>query len=237
MVKSTRIWVCFGVVAVLLLLVLGCSGGDDTAETTETRPKPAEPVDGSFVGELSGGDGFVAVLASPATEGQKRRDVELFVVDGERVSAWFSGQISNNAFVAKAGDGDAEARGKLSEESATGSVELPGGKRVRYSAGRPAGAAGFYDLNVTPAGKLKGASAAGIGVRGAITLEEGTGTLRLADGRRLRFDVTEHPASDLARLEPGDVWVIVLADGELRGAGKSRPSADNGDSGFLIRSS
>lgn len=236
MVKLTRILVRFGVVAVLLLLVLGCSGGDDTAETTETRPKPAEPVDGSFVGQLSRGDGFIAVVAAPAAAGEDEREVELFVVDGSSVSEWFSGPISDNAFVAKSDDGDGEASGKLTAETVTGTVELSDGKKARYTAGRPAGAAGFYDLSFTPAGKLKGASAAGLGVTGRINLPNGTGTLKLADGRRLKFTISEAPAADLARLGAGQVRLIVLPDGELRGAGKSRPSADDGDAGFLIRS-
>jgi hypothetical protein len=237
MAKSTRIWACLCVVGILLLPLVGCSGDDNPATETAGRPaKPAEPVDGSFVGRLPRGDAFVSVVAAPAAAGQEERDVELFVVDGSRISEWFSGSISDNAFVAKSDDGDAEARGKLSAKMVTGTVELPDGKTVRYTARRPGGAAGLYNLSVNPAGKLKGTSAAGLGVRGAIRLEEGTGTLRLADGRRLRFDIVEDSAGGLARLRPGDVWVIVLPDGEFRGAGKSRQSADDGGSAFFVHS-
>jgi hypothetical protein len=235
--RRIGIWACFGVVAVLAVPLLGCSGDEAaTTETTETRPTPAEPVDGSFVGRLSRGGGFVAVVAAPAAAGEEERDVEVFVVDGSSVSEWFSGPISGNAFVAKSTDGDGEARGKLTANTVTGTVELSDGDEVRYTARRPGGAAGLYGLSVTPAGKLEGASAAGLGVRGAIRLDEGTGTLRLADGRRLRFEVAEGSAGGLARLRPGEVWVIVLADGELRGAGKSRQSDDDGGSGFFVRS-
>jgi hypothetical protein len=234
--KGTRIWACLGVVAVLVLPVLGCSGGGDNGDTQATETGARSAVDGSFVGRLAGGDGFIAVVAAPAAAGQDDREVELFVADGSGVSEWFSGSISDNRFVAESNDGDAEAKGTLSAESVVGSVELPDGKTVRYKAGRPGGAAGLYYLNVTAAGKLKGASAAGLGVTGAIKLEEGTGTLRLADGRRLRFDIAEEPTDDLIRLRAGQVRLIVLPSGEVKGAGMSRPGSDEGSSDFFVRS-
>jgi hypothetical protein len=233
--RRTRIWACFGVVAVLVVPLLGCSG--DEAATTETAETRAKPVDGSFVGQLSRGDGFVAVVAAPPAAGEEEREVEVLVVDGSSVSEWFSGPISDNAFVAESEDGDAEARGKLTAETVTGTVELSDGTRVRYSAGRPAGAAGLYDLSISRRGKLTGASAGGLGLRGTIKLPEGTGTLRLADGRRLKLNISEAPATDLAHLGAGQVRLIVLPDGQLSGAGKSRPAAGGGERGFFIRSS
>jgi hypothetical protein len=118
-----------------------------------------------------------------------------------------------------------------------GTVELPDGETARYTANRPAGAAGLYDLRISAKGKLSGASAGGLGLRGTIKLSEGTGTLRLADGRRLKLSISEAPATDLAHLGAGQVRLIVLADGEIRGAGKSRPSAGTGALEFFITSS
>lgn len=243
--KRTRVWGSLAVVllagaaaiAFLLLPLAGCGGDDDgpVAGTAEKGGQAAKPVAGSFVGEVSGTEAFVALVAEPAgADPQNRREVQIYLADGEGLNEWFVGSISNNRFTAKSDDGDAQAKGRLSEDSVAGTVELPDGETARYSANPPGGAAGLYDLSYSRKGKLTGASAGGLGLSGTIKLPEGTGTLRLADGRRLKFTLTEDPAADLARLGAGQVLLIVLPDGQLRGAGKSRPSADNGDSSFLI---
>jgi hypothetical protein len=238
MAKRTRIWVWFVLAVLLLLPFAGCSGDDSPdGKEVEKSVKADNAVVGSFVGEVSGTKAFVAVVAAPA-EGEKDSGaVQVYVSDGRRLSEWFSGPISNNSFVAKSDDGDAEARGKLSGDSVTGSVVLPGGKTVRYEASPPSGAAGLYELKVSSTGELTGASAAGLGVTGEITLgKRGTGMLRLVDGKRLEFGVTRKRAGELARLRAGEVRLIVLPGGELRGAGKSRPAADGGASNFFIGS-
>jgi hypothetical protein len=118
----------------------------------------------------------------------------------------------------------------------TGTVELPDGKTARYEATPPSGAAGLYELTVSSVGELSGASAAGLGVTGQITLgKRGTGTLRLVDGKRLEFSVTRTRAGDLAHLRAGQVRLIILSDGDLRGVAKGRPS-NGGRSDFFIRS-
>ena len=246
-VNRRRFWVVVTVAvaaaaaAVVFLLVTFAGGdgddGSDAGKAAQTG-KAQQPVEGSFVGEVSGTEAFVAVVAEPAGDNQQnRRQVQVYVADGGSLSEWFSGSISDNSFVATSDDGDGEVKGELSRDSVAGTVELPEGETARYEANRPTGAAGVYDLTMSRRGKLTGTSAGGLGLRGTIKLPEGTGTLRLADGRRLKFDISEAAAADLARLAVGQVRLIVLPDGQLRGAGKSRPSADNGDSGFLIRSS
>lgn len=61
---------------------------------------------------------------------------------------------------------------------------------------------------------------------------DGSGTLKLADGTRHRFDVAAIATGSELRLRSGRLRVIVLGDGELRGAGRAR-----GSGGFFIRSS
>jgi hypothetical protein len=238
MVERTRIWVWFILVVLLLMPFAGCTGDDgpddEEAEKAVTADKA---VVGSFVGKVSGTKAFVAVVAAPAAGEQDSRAVQVYVSDGRRLSEWFSGSISDNSFVAKSDDGSTQVKGKLSGESVTGTVELPGGKTARYEASPPSGAAGLYDLTVSPAGELSGASAAGLGVTGEVTMRRrGTGRLNLVDGKRLKFDVTRDASGDLSRLRAGQVRLIVLASGQLRGAGKSRPSAGGGDMDFFIRS-
>jgi hypothetical protein len=234
MVQRTRIWVWFAAAALLLTPLAGCGGDDSDDGQAKKRVKAEKPIAGSFVGEVSGTDAFVAVLAEPI-EDKKDSRVQVYVSDGRRVSEWFSGSTSGKSFVAKSDSGGAEAKGKLSEDSVKGTLELPNGKKVRYNARPPGGAAGLYDLVVSAKGKLRGASAAGLGLTGEVKLQRGgTGMLKLADGERLKFAVTQNASGDLARLRPGQVRLIVLPGGELRGAGKSRSAG--GDAGFFIRS-
>ena len=259
MVKRTPIgvWLLAGVL--LLTPLAGCSGDDGDAQTEgtltadsvtgtvvlpdgENRPKGngAEraveldtAVVGSFVGEVSGTKAFVAVVAAPAADGKGA--VQIYLSDGKGVSEWFSGPISDDGFVAKSDDGDAQTEGTLTADSVTGTVVLPDGKTRRYEASPPSGAAGLYELTVSSGGELSGASAAGLAVKGEITLRNrGTGKLRLVDGTRLEFTLTRQRAGDLAHLRAGHARLIVLSDGELRGVAKDRPS--NGRFEFFIRS-
>jgi hypothetical protein len=234
--KWTRIGVWFALLVLLLAPFAGCSGDDGPDDDeAENAVKAEKAIAGSFVGEVSGTKALVAVVAAPAEGKEARRAVQIYLSDGKRLGEWFSGSISDNSFVAQSDDGDAEAKGKLSGDSVTGTIELPDGKTVRYEARQPAGAAGLYDLTVSSDGELSGASAAGLGVTGEITLRrQGTGVLKLADGTRLKFDITRDSAGDLIRLRAGQVRLIVLANGELRGAGKSRTGG--GSSEFLVRS-
>jgi hypothetical protein len=231
------IWIGFVAALLVLVSLVGCSGDDASGNGTgKTAAKPEKPADGSFVGKVSGMKAFVAVVAAPAKAGQNERAVEIYLTDGKRVSESFSGSISNNSFVVESEDGDSEAKGELGGESVAGTVELPKDKTVRYKANPPAGAAGLYDVTVSANGKLRGASAGGIGVRGRIDLLLGSGVLRLADGRRLRFDVTENPGGDVTQLQAGQVRLIVLASGEVKGAGASVAASDEESSAFFIRS-
>jgi hypothetical protein len=240
-------WAIAGVVLVVvslsLLAIVGILGGEnadgDGGNTGKTaNPSRAQtPIDGSFVGKLAGTNALVSVVIAPAADDETRRNVQLFVADGRRLSEWLSGSITDDTFAAKSADGDAEAEGEVSGDSVKGSVELPNGKTIRYAATRPGGAAGLYDLTVSRAGKLSGASAAGLAVKGQVEAQgRGTGVLKLADGTRLKLVLTPASASDVAGLKAGRIRVIILSADEIAGAGTRRPNATDGDSGFFIRS-
>lgn len=222
----SRISSCTVAVAVALT-VTGCGGGDDPE-----RNAGQKPVEGTFVGKLKGGDALVAIVASPASGKQGKRELSVYVNDGKRLSEWFPSSVAGNRFTAKSADGDAELKGELSPKKVAGTVELADGKAVAYEAVPATGAAGLYDLSVSPKGKLTGASAAGIGLKGRTPLARGTGSLKLADGKRMKFVVTRDGAGNADRLRAGQMLLIVLGGGELRGAGKG-----DGDPAFFVRSS
>lgn len=220
--RRPRVRVCFAAAIVLLVPLAGCSGDDNPDHEADKAVEVEQPVAGSFVGEVSGTKAFVAVVAAPAAGKKDSRAVHVYVADGRSLSESFTGSISGNSFVAKSDQGDAVAKGKLSGDSVTGTVELPSGKTVRYEAGPPSGAAGIYDLTVSADGDLSGTSAAGLGVTGEVTKPgRGTATLELVDGTRLELEVSRDAAGGLVRLRPGQVRLIVLASGQLRGAGKN----------------
>jgi hypothetical protein len=228
MVKPTRIWVWF-VLVLLLALAAGC-GGDDAGDGGAEKA-----LDGTFVGKLSGTSGFLAVVASPATRGEERRDVKVYVSDGEGLSEWLPGSVQSNSFTAKADGGDAEVKGKLSGDSASGTIELADGKTVRYQATRATATSGLYELTFAPDGELTGASSAGVGLTSRSTLQvPGTGTLKFADGKRRKVEITADAKGDPERLRTAQARLIVLPNGAIAGAGQRDSSADEPD--FFIRS-
>jgi len=242
MIKRTRIDVRFTAVVLLLTALVGCTGDDrpegdrPAAKKTGQAAEADKPVIGSFVGKVSGTKAFVAVVAAAAQEGQDDGAVQIYISDGRGLSEWFSGSITDGGFAAESDDGDAETEGTLTGDSVTGTVMLPGGKTGEFEASPPSGAAGLYELTVSSSGELTGASAAGLFVKGEIKLRKGgTGMLRLVDGTRLKFALTQKRAGNLAHLRAGQVRLIVLPDGTLRGAARARP-ADAGDFWFFMRS-
>jgi hypothetical protein len=227
MFKRRLTWLSCSAVLVMAP-VAGCGGEDRAAE----KPTP-KPLDGTFLGKVTGTNALLAVVAAPAAGKQDRQAVRIYLSDGSKLSEWLDAAVERNSFAAASDDRDAEVKGQLNGNSVKGTIRLPGGKTVRYEASRATGAAGLYELTVSPKGKLSGASATGIGLTGKTALEaDGSGTLKLADGTRHKFDVTGNAGDSELALRSGQLRVIVLGDGELRGAGRAR-----GSGAFFIRSS
>jgi hypothetical protein len=226
-----------GALALSLLLVAfvaGC-GGDD-GDDSDDREQTSRPVAGTYVGKVSEGNTFVSVVADPPSKGQERRAVAVYACDAESTCELFSGSATGNDFTASAERGEGRAEGKLSRRSASGSIELPGAESVRYKVGRATAAAGVYNLSVSANGRIRGASAAGVALTGTSTLPEpGRGTLKLADGSRLRFQITRAPVQ-ARTLDPGQLRLIVLPGGQLRGIGKTKQSEGGNQLVFFVRS-
>ena len=232
MAGRSGLWTAFAAVAILLASVAGCGGSDDDdGDDANRRPRP---VAGTYVGKVPNTDTFVSVVAEPASKGQERRAVTVYACDARRLCELFSGSATGNEFSARAEGGEGEADGKLTRRSASGSIELPGGESVSYKADRATAAAGVYNLTVSANGRIRGASAAGVALTGSSTLPQpGRGTLKLADGSRLEFRTTRASA-DAGALDAGQVRLIVLSNGQLRGIGKTRQGEDQ--LVFFIRS-
>ena len=212
--------------------LLAACGGDDEDD------RPQQPVEGTFVGKVAGTDALVAVVAAPPQRGRDRREVTLYVSDGQRVSESLTGSVQSNGFSATSQDRDVEATGRLSRGGVTGTVELPGGESAKFQATRATAAAGLYDLTVSSNGRLSGASATGVGLESSSTVRApGTGRLRFADGERRKFALTSGSSGDPTRLRDGQLRLIVLPSGELSGAGEAQASNGGDELELFIRSS
>jgi hypothetical protein len=227
MFKPTRVGVA--VVAVLLFAPLAACGGDDDEREAEQKP-----VDGSFVGKLSGADALVAVVAAPAEKGKDKRTATIYVSDGSELSESFTGSITRNSLTATSEE--VEAKGELAGDSAKGTVELPDGKSAKYEARRAIGAAGLYQLTVSKKGTLSGASAAGVGLTSKSRLRvPGKGALKFADGKRRKFEVTNASGGDRGPVRAGELKLIVLPDGQMSGAGARKAGASEPE--FFLKAS
>ena len=201
------------------------AGRPDDDDAAEEEPKPVE---GTFVGKARGTEAFVAVVASPAPKGERRRDATVFVCDAKALCEWLTGSARGNEFTAASPDDDAEAKGSLTGNAARGSIKVSAGKTLNFVASPAAATAGLYTLTVSSKGKLTGASAAGVGLTGKSTLPRpGPGTLKLADGTRIKFTSAKNSSGDPIRLPAGEMRAIVLQGRQLRGAGKNRGSQDS----------
>ena len=219
------------VVALLLTALAACGGDSDDGD----RVNEITPLDGTFVGKVDRTGELVAVVVSPVVRGEKRRETAVYFCDGKRLCEWFSGSATGRDFKARAGDG--EATGELTRKAASGTIELSAGRTVRYEAERATAAAGLYDLTVTSSGELSGVSAAGVGLKGRSTIPKaGSGSLKLADGERLKLDVTRSSEGGSVPLRDGQVRVIVLPNHQLSGVARSRRTSNGSSVDFFIRS-
>jgi hypothetical protein len=229
---SSRHGFWISLTAVLLVMPLAGCGGDDDGDD---KDKKGTSITGTFVGKLPETNAFVAVAAAPPARAEDRRQVTVFVCDGRRVCEWFPGATTGNSFSVASEDDDAKAEGELSDEVAKGTIELGDEEPVRYEARSAPATAGVYDLTVSRKGKIRGASEAGVALTGNVDLPApGTGTLKLADGKRVKFDTAEGPSDGTLGLRPGQLRLIIQPDRKLTGAGMN---PGGGTTLYFVRSS
>lgn len=217
----------YGGAALLLALTLtACSGSDD--DKPDAKPKatigtegaPDKETDGVFhgvyVGKAKGTAILVAVVATdPAVE--KERTVSVFACNGVDLVEVFAPATSKNDVEARSLDKDASVEATLAADKATGTVRLTGGRELQFDAVRTAGASGLYELELSPAGEVVGATEAGVGATGKIALtDSGKGRIALADGQSI--EVAASAIRPPAGVEKNTARMIVSPDGLACGA-------------------
>jgi hypothetical protein len=220
--------------ALLIAALAGCGGDDDGKGDDGNRAdKPGRPTAATFVGKLPSTEAFVAVEADAPAKGEDKRSVRVYACDARRLCEWYSGSSTGSSFTATSESGG-EAEGTLSRKTAEGTIQPADGERLRYRLGRATAAAGVYALDIAENGRLRGASTSGVGLTGKSPLPRpGAGSIKLADGTRPKVDISRKAGGERLALEAGKVRLIVLQNGDLRGAAKSRPDGTE----FFVRSS
>jgi hypothetical protein len=171
----------------------------------------AAPARGTFVGQVSGGKQFIAVVAKAGSG-----EATAYLCDGTRVSTWFFGRASGDTLDLTSSAGR-KLHATLGAGRVTGTVELPGGGTRSFRVRRASGVAGIYLVNRS-LNRVRGFSSrrarlaatvarAGSGrfsIRGSVTPRGGSAVALQGTGRFL------------GSLKRSATW-IVLGDGRVHG--------------------
>lgn len=183
-----------------------------------TPPPLARFAGGTFVGETSMPDTFVAIVLGEA--GAARG----YLCDGpaRTIDAWFLGEVVDDQLHLAAADGS-QVRGVLNSAGVGGGATLADGRGLVFTALPATGIAGLYTVAVLPDGRLEGVTAAGGTLVGELAAEapaEGryafVTTVTTPDGESFAGTIST------ATTEAGEFRTIVLPDGRSRGRGKSK---------------
>ena len=154
-------------------------GSDDT-------PAAQGVISGEFVSVIPNADPaatrpgvspheLVAVVADPPKAGAAGRTVRVYVCDGDPSTAgdaeWFTGTVVGNQFDLASVDGDASVQVTLVAGTATGTLALPDGRTLEFTAKPAANGGGLYDILVLPNGVRRGLSAGGNQLQGRVVSE------------------------------------------------------------------
>ena len=221
-------------------MVVGCAGGGSEyggGEQGGSKEEGAPPVTGSFVGVAPDatpeGEAFVAFVASGTEdEGEAQRQVRAYLCDGQSINEWFNeGSVEGNELNLRS-EGGARLEGSLATEAATGTITLDDGESFTFTADLASGVAGFYDVNISDEGQLRGTSENGGRLEGMVAHQLGedglypvASTITAPDGQTLELVAVSDD------IEGGGYRWIVLEDGEVKGARKN--VATGSSSGYI----
>ncbi len=213
--------------ALFWLILAGCAGPGQEEE----QKKGAPPLAGSFVGETSDPNVFVAIVADDAEQGADTREVRVYLCDSRTINEWFRGAASGNDLDLTSESGSAELEGSLGSEATIGTITLNDGRSLSFEASSATGIVGLYNVRLSAEAEAYGTSETGARLEGEVGQQAANGRLPIIgtitplDGPPEAFEASAGPKS----IEAGsECRVIVLADGRIRGVRKGAPS-----SGFI----
>ena len=178
------------VVALVAVLVLsGCSGGDDEEPQGTAMQDRLEGLAGA--GVFIGGVAMTNSLVGIHFDGQDKPSpgMRVFVSDGAPggVAEWFEGRADGNRFRFTSASGRATIEGEIQRLETDGTVTLADGtRRVFFT--RPAGhGAGIFEITVDGAGSWTGRSLDGSSLEADQTDATVDGFVRSPSGELYRF--------------------------------------------------
>ncbi len=195
----------------------------------EATPEPLARFAGeTFVGETSDPTIFVAVVLGEET-GAGPRPARGYLCDALEmgVMTWLLGEATGDRVEVAAEDGTT-LTGIVTAAGVGGGATLPDGRSLVFAALPVTGIAGLYTVEMVADGRMAGTSANGGQLVGALA-SEGTPeagwyhyrvTLTPPDGGAVAMGIRTETADE------GEFRIIVLADGQGRGQGKTRRKGD-----------
>ena len=200
-----------------LVLLGGCAPGGQ------------EDISGVFIGQPSGADELIAVIAdAPETSGSERR-VRAYICDGrpDGIAEWFTGQVAGNDIDLTSSvsgsnqSGTAQFQGTLGNETVTGTITHGDGSSYSFTAPAAIAGAGLYTVTNNPDEHFSGTSTSGETIEGFHTQEDSTrvidNTITLNNGEQIHYT---SEALFEGSGPPGTYFLIVAPNGE-REYGKS----------------
>jgi hypothetical protein len=212
LVEVRRYLSTFISVATAALLLGACGGGDE-----EEGTGAAKPVGGEFVGQVSGGPEFVAVVADPAGQSGER-EVRAYVCDGTATgeAEWYKGSSAGNEFELGSATGETEIQVSLTPERSNGTVTLADGKILSFTAAPAEDGAGLYHVRQTADGRWFGESEGGAKIEARDRSGRRViGKVTLPDGSSIDYKVRQVPGSG----GPDKYTAIVIPPDGVKGRG------------------
>jgi hypothetical protein len=181
-----------------------------------------------FVGETSDPETLIAIVLGDEAGGEPR-PARAYLCNGRlrTIDVWLTGELAGDQLTLTAEDGS-RLSGVRNAAGIAGGATLGDGTSLLFTALPAQGIAGLYTVGMLSEGRMEGLSASGATLVGAVAEDEAPE----AGGYPYAVTLTP-PTQDAipltittATTEEGEFRLILLADGQGRGQGKTRKSRD-----------
>jgi hypothetical protein len=219
------------VLGMLLATALLATCDPRRGSAQEATPAALARVSGeTFLGETSDPQTFVAIVLEGGT-GEEPRSARGYLCNGllRSIDVWLTGQLDGDQLLLTAADGS-QLTGVRNAAGIGGGVTLGDGTSLLFTALPAQGIAGLYTVAMLADGTMQGRATSGGQLTGTLQ-DQGTPA-----GERFAYAVTLTPPTEdaapvsmtirTATSEEGEFRVIILADGQGRGQGKTKRSRD-----------